>query len=74
MVFPSSYSQETWLFGAWDHSYGEPHNLRSYLIGCYQNTLRSEAGPDVAQYWGMINRDNEVHDYAMMEDGCYIDG
>lgn len=72
--FMSFNGNESWLFGCWNNGHGQPYDARSYLIGFYSQQLRAEIGPDIAQYWGIINRDTGIHDYALVKDGSYIDG
>lgn len=72
--FASFNGNESWLFGCWSNGHGAPYDARSYLIGFYSNQLRAEVGPDSSQYWAIISRDTEIHDYAMVKDGSYIDG
>lgn len=72
--FASFNGDESWLFGCWNNGHGYPYDARSYLIGFFNSYLRAEVGPDIAQYWGAISRDTDVHDFAMLKDGSYIDG
>ena len=71
--FASFAGNESWLFGCWSNGYGSPHDARSYLIGFYSNWLRAEVGPDIQQYQTNIPRDNNIHDFALLKSGSYID-
>ena len=72
--FESFSGKESWLFGCWNNGHGYPYDARSYLIGFFQQNLRAEVGPDNSQYWADISRNMEIHDYALVKDGSYIDG
>ena len=71
--FASYNGNESWLFGCWNAGHGAPYDARSYLIGFYSSWLRAEAGPDIQQYWTTTPKDTNVHDFAMLKSGSYID-